>query len=41
MPGNRGFPAEYSSEYESDRSLCDYYGLNVTYNPNSWLRRRE
>jgi cephalosporin hydroxylase len=25
--------------YEIDRSLCDFYGCNVTYNPNGWLRR--
>jgi cephalosporin hydroxylase len=25
--------------YAIDRSLCDFYGCNVTYNPNGWLRR--
>jgi len=25
--------------YEIDRALCDFYGENVTYNPNAWLRR--
>jgi cephalosporin hydroxylase len=25
--------------YAIDRSLCDFYGCNVTYSPNGWLRR--
>src|SRR5205823_2568041 len=28
-----------SDAYEIDRSLCDFYGYNATYNPNGWLRR--
>lgn len=27
-----------SGQYEIDTSLCDFYGPNVTYNPNGWLR---
>ena len=26
--------------YTIDTELCDYFGYNVTYNPNGWLRRR-
>ena len=26
--------------YEIDSELCDFYGFNVTYNPNAWLRRK-
>ena len=26
--------------YEIDTELCDFYGFNVTYNPNAWLRRK-
>jgi cephalosporin hydroxylase len=25
--------------YEIDTELCDFYGFNVTYSPNGWLRR--
>jgi cephalosporin hydroxylase len=27
------------SSYEIDASLCDFFGHNVTWNPNAWLRR--
>ena len=33
------FLEAHSQDYEVDRSLCDHYGLNVTYNPSGWLRR--
>ena len=33
------FLAEQPSGYEIDRSICDFYGLNVTWNPNGWIRR--
>ena len=29
----------HPGKYEIDRSLCDYFGNNVTYNPNGYLRR--
>lgn len=35
-----GFLAANPGAYEIDRGLCDFYGTNVTYNPNGWLRRR-
>lgn len=28
-----------SSHYEIDAKLCDFFGHNVTWNPNAWLRR--
>jgi cephalosporin hydroxylase len=31
---------ERSSRYEVDRELCDYFGKNVTWNVNGYLRRR-
>jgi cephalosporin hydroxylase len=34
------FLAANPDAYEIDRGLCDFYGTNVTYNPNGWLRRR-
>jgi cephalosporin hydroxylase len=34
------FIAANPDVYEIDRGLCDFYGTNVTYNPNGWLRRR-
>ena len=34
------FLATRSDRYEIDTDLCDFYGFNVTYNPNAWLRRR-
>lgn len=33
------FLEERGAAYEIDASLCDFYGRNVTYNPNGWLRR--
>ncbi len=45
-PLNRGpnraldaFLGVRQDSYTIDRSLCDFYGCNVTYNPNGWLRR--
>jgi cephalosporin hydroxylase len=29
-----------SENYEIERDLCDFYGKNATWSPNSWLRRR-
>jgi cephalosporin hydroxylase len=34
------FLAAHPDAYEIDRGLCDFYGTNVTWNPNAWLRRR-
>ena len=34
------FLAANPDGYEIDRGLCDFYGTNVTWNPNGWLRRR-
>ncbi len=34
------FLAANPGSYEIDRALCDFYGTNVTWNPNAWLRRR-
>ena len=34
------FLAANPDAYEIDRNLCDFYGTNVTYKPNGWLRRR-
>jgi cephalosporin hydroxylase len=33
------FLRENPGKYEIDAALCDFFGLNVTYNPNGWLRR--
>lgn len=33
------FLSEHPDDYEVDLALCDHFGRNVTYNPNSWLRR--
>ena len=33
------FLAERGAVYEVDRSLCDFYGHNMTYNPSGYLRR--
>ena len=29
----------HPGEYVIDRDLCDFYGRNVTWNPDGWLRR--
>ncbi len=29
-----------ADDYEIDTESCDYYGFNVTYCPNGWLKRR-
>ena len=34
------FLSTRGSFYEIDTELCDFYGFNVTYNPNGWLRRK-
>jgi cephalosporin hydroxylase len=34
------FLDRHREAYAIDRSLCDFYGANVTYNPNAWLQRR-
>jgi cephalosporin hydroxylase len=34
------FLEHHADAYSVDRSLCDFYGANVTYNPNAWLQRR-
>jgi cephalosporin hydroxylase len=34
------FLERHGDEYAVDRDLCDFYGTNVTYSPNGWLRRR-
>jgi cephalosporin hydroxylase len=33
------FLKDRKGRYEVDRTLCDFYGRNVTYNPGGWLRR--
>ena len=33
------FLEQHHDAYIVDRDLCDFYGKNVTYNPNGWLRR--
>ncbi len=32
------FLIESSAKYKIDQELCDFYGHNVTYSPNGWLR---
>jgi cephalosporin hydroxylase/glycosyltransferase involved in cell wall biosynthesis len=34
------FLKKHGKYYEIDIELCDFYGHNVTWNPNGWLRRR-
>jgi len=34
------FLERYPEAYDIDTELCDFYGHNVTFNPNGWLRRR-
>ncbi|QGZ96536.1 Cephalosporin hydroxylase [Terricaulis silvestris] len=33
------FLSEHVDTYEIDGALCDFFGQNVTWNPNAWLRR--
>jgi cephalosporin hydroxylase len=33
------FLARAGDRYEVDRTLCDYYGTNVTWNVDGYLRR--
>ena len=33
------FLAEHPGKYEIDESYCDFFGYNVTWNPNGYLRR--
>jgi cephalosporin hydroxylase len=35
----RDFLAECANCFVIDTDLCDFYGHNVTYNPNAWLRK--
>jgi len=35
----RHFLTRHGDRYEIDADLCDYFGYNVTFNPNGWLRR--
>jgi cephalosporin hydroxylase len=34
------FLSTRAADYEIDTNYCDFYGSNVTYCPNGWLRRR-
>jgi cephalosporin hydroxylase len=34
------FLAERGDDYDIDVETCDWFGANVTYAPNGWLRRR-
>jgi cephalosporin hydroxylase len=34
------FLSSRGAAYEIDTELCDFYGFNVTYCPNAWLRRK-
>ena len=34
------FLGERGDVYEVEVSLCDFFGENVTFCPNAWLRRR-
>ena len=33
------FFAEHPEVYELDATYCDFFGYNVTWNPNGYLRR--
>jgi len=33
------FMERHPGNYEIDTTLCDFFGRNVTYNPNGWLHR--
>jgi len=33
------FLMQHKDDYVIDKDLCDFYGHNVTYNPNGWLCR--
>lgn len=35
----RDFLVLHGERYEIDKSLCDHYGYNATFNPNGYLRR--
>lgn len=35
------FLSTHGEHYAVDRQLCNFYGRNITYNPNGWLRRVE
>jgi len=35
----RRFLSDHGDRYTVDRSYCDFYGRNVTWNPNGYLRR--
>jgi cephalosporin hydroxylase/glycosyltransferase involved in cell wall biosynthesis len=34
------FLRQYQRYYAIDAELCDFYGHNITWNPNGWLRRQ-
>lgn len=34
------FLEETGSRYQIDEALCDFYGHNITYCPNAWLKVR-
>jgi cephalosporin hydroxylase len=34
------FLEKHGADYEIDQELCDWFGYNVTWNLNGWLRRR-
>jgi cephalosporin hydroxylase len=38
--GIRQFLAEHGDKYEMDRDYCDWFGVNVTWNVNGFLRRK-
>jgi len=39
LPAIEAFLEQSGGRYEVDRSLCDYFGKNVTWNVNGYLRR--
>jgi cephalosporin hydroxylase len=32
---------EQNTEFEIDRKWCDFFGKNVTFNPNGYLKKRK
>lgn len=38
-PAVEAFLEQNAASYEIDRGLCDYFGRNVTWNVNGYLRR--
>ncbi len=39
VKGMEEFLAQHPGTYLVDREICDFYGRNVTWNPNGWLKR--